>query len=329
MEVPGTAAPKTKSLGGEVLVAQEAGFGGEGAEQRRVCASVVGGAPVSLDGEERGSGSVGGTQGERLVHQRLERGGVALAAGLASALHRDDAGDQRNHQEHGRCGQQPPEPAVLAGLVAAPLGRGLALGRGPRRRLVQERRFQRGEIGRGGVAPFEGRLEPGASVELAVGPPQRFPSGGGGGEVVEDALTGGVFVEPGPQPGPRPRQCLVRELDGVFFGGHEPGSHQQADDPFARRVAAEGVAGDPGPDGFAVGGQRDQAQQHRAQGAALAGREAFVEAVGGAGDGAADPAGGPVALDGEHPAVAAFPRLGQRVGQQRQRAGLALGVAHE
>jgi hypothetical protein len=312
-----------------VLVAQEAGCGGEGAEQRRVCPRVVGGAPVGLDGEERGGGAVGGAQGERSVHQRFEHGGVALAAGLASSLYRDDAGEQRNDQEHGRGGQQSSEPAVLAGLVAAPLGQRVALGRSPGHRRVEECRFQCGEIALGGVAPFEGGFEAGASVELAVGPAQRFPAGGGGGEVVEGALTGGVFVEPGPQPGPRPRQRLVGELDGVFFGGHQPGPHQQADDPVARGVAAEGVAGDPGPDGFAVGGGCDQAQQHRAQGAALVGWEALVEAVGGAGDRAADAAGGAVALDGEDPAVAALPSLGQRVRQQRQGAGLALGVAHQ
>ena len=118
------------------------------------------------------------------------------------------------------------------------------------------------------------------------------------------------------------------ELDGVFLGGHQPGAHQQAHDPLARGITGKRVAADAGPDRFAVGRQRDQAQQHRAQGAALRGREALVEAIGGSGEGALDPARGPVALDGEHAAVAAFPSLGERVGKQGQRAGLALGIAH-
>ena len=58
-------------------------------------------------------------------------------------------------------------------------------------------------------------------------------------------------------------------------------------------------------------------------------RQGVVEAVGGAGDGAPDAAGGPVALDGQDVAVAAAPRLGQRVGQQRKAAGLALAVPHQ
>jgi hypothetical protein len=42
-----------------------------------------------------------------------------------------------------------------------------------------------------------------------------------------------------------------------------------------------------------------------------------------------DAAGGAVALHREHPTVAAFPRLGQCVRQERQGPGLPLGVAYE
>ncbi len=58
-------------------------------------------------------------------------------------------------------------------------------------------------------------------------------------------------------------------------------------------------------------------------------RQGVVEAVGRAGDGTPDPAGGPVALDGQDVAVAATPRLGQRMGQQWKAAGLAFAVPHQ
>ena len=61
----------------------------------------------------------------------------------------------------------------------------------------------------------------------------------------------------------------------------------------------------------------------------MLGWEALVEPVGGAGDRPADAAGGLIALDREHVPVAATPRLGQGVGQERQGAGLALGVTHQ
>ncbi len=58
-------------------------------------------------------------------------------------------------------------------------------------------------------------------------------------------------------------------------------------------------------------------------------RQGVVEAVRGAGDGAPDAAGGPVALDGQDVAVAAPPGLGQRVGQQGKAAGFAFAVPHQ
>ena len=119
------------------------------------------------------------------------------------------------------------------------------------------------------------------------------------------------------------------ELDGVGFGRDQASAHEEAHDPFAACVTPEGVDGDPGADGFAVGCVCDEPEQHRAQDAALIERKAFVEAIGGPGDGAADAAGRPIPLDGEHSAVAVLPGLCQRMRQQRQGAGLALGVAHQ
>ena len=78
-----------------------------------------------------------------------------------------------------------------------------------------------------------------------------------------------------------------------------------------------------------VGGDRHEPQQQRAQQAALCFGQRLVERFGGVGDGAADPAGLPIAIDGEGAALAALPGLAQGVRQQRQRARLTLHVMHE
>ena len=94
-------------------------------------------------------------------------------------------------------------------------------------------------------------------------------------------------------------------------------------------IAAQGPVVDPEPHRLAVGRRADEAQQDRPQRRALSGGQALVEPVGRSGHRAADAAGRAVALDGEHVPVAPPPCLGQRVGQQRERARLALGVADQ
>ena len=62
---------------------------------------------------------------------------------------------------------------------------------------------------------------------------------------------------------------------------------------------------------------------------ALVGLEVAVQLLGGLGDGAADPAGGLVAGDGQGASFAAQPGLAQGVGEQREGAGLVLDLADE
>ena len=84
-----------------------------------------------------------------------------------------------------------------------------------------------------------------------------------------------------------------------------------------------------GPDRVAVLGGHDQAEQQAAQLGALGGVHRVVEGLGGPGDGLPDPAGGPVARDGQGRALAALPGLSEHVGEQRQRGGLTLDLADE
>ena len=67
---------------------------------------------------------------------------------------------------------------------------------------------------------------------------------------------------------------------------------------------------------------RDQPQHQVAQLAALVGLDLPVELLGRLGHGAADAAGGAVAVDGEGVALAPLPGLEQGVGEQRQGAGV-------
>ena len=80
---------------------------------------------------------------------------------------------------------------------------------------------------------------------------------------------------------------------------------------------------------LALGAGGHQPQQQVAELRALLGVELAVHGLGGLRDRAADPAGGLVAVDGEGPPFAALPRLQQRVGQQREGAGLVLDLADQ
>ncbi len=69
--------------------------------------------------------------------------------------------------------------------------------------------------------------------------------------------------------------------------------------------------------------EADQAQQQPPGGLLAVGVETVrTTALGGAGDGSVDAAGGPVGGHGQPPALPVLPGLLQRVGQQRQPAGL-------
>ena len=84
-----------------------------------------------------------------------------------------------------------------------------------------------------------------------------------------------------------------------------------------------------GPDRVAVLGGHDQAEQQAAELGALGLVHRVVQRLGRLGDGVPDPAGGPVAVDGQGRALAAFPGLAQHVREHRQRGRLALDLADQ
>ena len=157
----------------------------------------------------------------------------------------------------------------------------------------------------------------------------RIPGVGGEGEVPQDALALDVVVQPGPQAGPRPGQRFVGQLDGLVVAGHEPGSDQELDEPFMLGVGGDGAAGDAAAHRFTVRGGGHQAQEQVAQQRSLFGGNLVIHLLGGLGDRATDPAGLPIAVDGERAALAPLPRLVQCVRQQRQRPGLSLHLPHQ
>ena len=129
-----------------------------------------------------------------------------------------------------------------------------------------------------------------------------------------DLLADAVLVEPLAQPGPRADQCLVRQVVAAVRRGHEAAADQQVEEATAH--AAEGRhdgGGQRRAEGLTALGQRDQVQHQPAQLATLVGAQTVVQALGGGGDRVADAPGRTVAVDGQQPALAAPPGLGEGV----------------
>ena len=198
------------------------------------------------------------------------------------------------------------------------------------RRASRKARSAAVSAGRGPVAPLRGPRLPHPAVELAVGAAQLVPALGRDGEVAHDPQPVDVVVEPGAQPGPRHGEGLVGDLDGVAVAAQQP-SRRPAARP--RAVCSSSVAtvrrAHPGADRLAAVVRRDEPQHQVAQHVLLARGQVAVEPLGGLGDGLPHAARRGIPLDGEGAALAAPPRLAQHVGQQGQRPGRALDLAHE
>ena len=119
------------------------------------------------------------------------------------------------------------------------------------------------------------------------------------------------------------------QFDHALVAGHEASGDQRLDQALVLVVGGEDVAGDPAPHRIAVWGRRDQAQHQIAQQRPLHLVDLLVDPLGGLGDRAADAAGLAVALHRERATLPPDPGLTQRVGQQRQGAGLTLHLTHQ
>ena len=145
----------------------------------------------------------------------------------------------------------------------------------------------------------------------------------------EEALPVDVVVEPAAQPRPDPDQRLVGDLDRVAVDADQPGLDQLLDEPLVRLVGGDLGARHPGAHRVAVLGGHHQPQQQAAEPAALGVVHRVVQALRRLRDGVPDPAGGPVAVDGQRRALAPFPGLTQHVREQRQRGRLTLDLADQ
>ena len=165
------------------------------------------------------------------------------------------------------------------------------------------------------IAPLQRAAEPGAAVELALGAAHRVPRVRGTGQVPEDPLPVDVVVEPAAQPRPHPHQRLVGDLDRVPVDAHQAGVDELLDQVSMLVVGSDLRAGHAGAHRVAVLGGHDQAQQESAEAIALGLVHRVVQALGGLGHGGPDPAGRPVAVDGQRRSLPALPGRPQHVRQ--------------
>ena len=180
-----------------------------------------------------------------------------------------------------------------------------------------------------GVLVHRGLGEAGAAVELALRTAHRIPRLRRGDEVAEDALPLDVVVEPAAQSRPDPHQRLVGDLDGLAIARHEALRHEHLDQPLVVRVDRQAAPRNAAAHRRAVAAVADEPQQQVLQQRPLFGRQPLVDRLGRLCDRTADAASRAVAGDGEGAPFAPLPRLAQRMRQQRQRARLALHLAHE
>ena len=118
-------------------------------------------------------------------------------------------------QQGGEAGQHRAQPAVRPALML-----GLVLGFGTA--FVEEGTFELVEVALVGRGPVERRGEPRAAVELAGIAATRLPLARRLDQVLVEAATLGVLLEPCPKPRPLAQQRLVSDLDGPLICGHEP-----------------------------------------------------------------------------------------------------------
>ena len=237
-------------------------------------------------------------------------------------------GHGRNEQRRDR-DQERPEPTVLPGIALGPDGEFAVLRDVALARCVEEGPLDVGQRRVGGSLPLQCSLQPGSSVELAVGASVGVPAICCDHEVTEDALSAHIVVEPGPESRPGPGEGLVGELERLVLSGHQPRLHEQRNHPVTVRIAEHGTARHSTAHRLTVERRGDQAQQDRPKRVALIGRQAVIQPVRGAGDGTADPSRAAIPVNGQRVGLAPGPRLDQRVGQQRQASRLALAVTNQ
>ena len=176
----------------------------------------------------------------RLHAQALRVRDDDRVAGLAALVERNGSRADRQRQD----GRQPREldaqPAVGAALAVT-----LRLGRRPAR--VHERGLERVEVPTVRGGPVERSRQPGAAVELARVAARGVPVAGGLHQVLVQAESLGVLLQPGPEPRPLAEQRLVRDLHRAVGDGHEPAVGQGRERRRGVRVTVGVELGDGAP----------------------------------------------------------------------------------
>ena len=287
-----------------------------------------------LGGQQQGGAGVvererASAQAARLGREACGAGRLGGPVGNPRLSYGQRSCDEGEGQEDGAGGEEHAESADHAGLGLRVGCEGGLFVVGCLSGGVEEVAFVGRELAVGGMAPFLGLGQPGPAVELAGGAAQGVPRVSRTDQVVADPLPLDVVVQPAAESGPGAGEGFVGDLDQAFFAGDEAGGDEEVDEVVLGGLGGDQSAGEPGADRFGGGSGRDQAEEHVAQQVAFGGVDLLVEGLGGLGDRALDAAGGLVAGHGQGVGLAAAPGLGQRVGQQRQRAGFVLDLAHQ
>ena len=337
-EVLGEAADGVPSVLGHDAVARdghpsEGGCGrhGDGADElgtigdrgREVeCRTAAGGELLGGCGEqecELGVVSVQGgcSDGDRGLSQGCLPGFVRVLVGASTLSYGEDAEDDSDGERGGDGASGGAEDAVGAGLAAYLPRQHCRLGIGVGGARVEKDPLDRRELDVRPFGPRHSAREPDPAVELALGPSQVVPGPRRGGQVVEDPAPVDILVEPTTQAGPAVDERLVRHGDGSVIDGHEPGADEEVQDGPVRLVQV--VLRHPGSAGFGVVAHDDQTKHQRPQHGLLRFRERRVDLLGGVGQRTAHAATRPIPRHGQGAAFATSPRLGQRMGEQRER----------
>jgi hypothetical protein len=140
-------------------------------------------------------------------------------------------------------------------------------------------------------------------------------------EALVGAATLPVVVEPVTQRRPRAQQRVVRDLDGVLVRGQQPPRHERVEHVVGDDLGDLGERCPPADVGGVVP-ERHETAEEPPRGRPARVVEVLVRLLRRPGHRLVDAAGGLVVLDADGAALAPEPGLPQRVGQQRQAAGL-------
>ena len=158
---------------------------------------------MGFDGEEGGEVAAVRAQGGGVARQGGQRGlgllslsgGTLVLCGLA-LLVSDNASDERGDEQDGDGGKGAAQSTVLAVLLPSASSQLLPFRRGLGAGSVEECHFEFGEVWRRRRLPFQGGFQPGAAVQLGGRSAKRFPAVCRGGQVAQDALPGGILIQP-------------------------------------------------------------------------------------------------------------------------------------